>query len=409
MKNKLILKVAVFSVFIYILAFTACGGGGGGAGGASIPAGEYTTHNPTGWGGSGYEGGSSSGGSGGGGSNVIQGGTPLSVTGYNYNGQTYSTLQELVDAISTDAFPTGQTIISFTCTTATGGTETRQAKVTKSASGNTIEHQYKAQIPIQGGQPVEILFYKNNGISVADIIAQAGLTPETVGDVTFPLENILIDGTSYPTGSTITADGDISFSTITGTCAKWGIDTSGNIEFSSALENGETVVINAQNIAKINIPTDKTVTLDLSNASMQDNKVDRYCFPTDQLLSRANLIGITLPAGLQTIDAQAFAHCTNLTAITIPDNVTSIGTQAFNECEALENITIPGGVTSIGTGAFQDCTGLNSVTISSGVGTIGVQAFTGCRGLTSINIGSVSEIGNYAFLQCRSRFNRCFN
>ena len=28
---------------------TACGGGGGGAGGASLPADEYTTHNPGGW------------------------------------------------------------------------------------------------------------------------------------------------------------------------------------------------------------------------------------------------------------------------------------------------------------------------------------------------------------------------
>ena len=101
---------------------------------------------------------------------------------------------------------------------------------------------------------------------------------------------------------------------------------------------------------------------------MQDNKVDRYCFPTDQLLSRANLIGITLPAGLQTIDAQAFAHCTNLEAITIPDNVSSIGTQAFNECAALETITIPGGVTLIDINAFENCTGLQSVTFSSGVG-----------------------------------------
>ena len=172
MKNKLLYGFVLFSLCSCIIAFVSCGGGGGGGGavGASLSDAEYTTHNPGGWGGGG-SGTSSGGSSGGNGSNVtISGSTPLNVTGYSFGGQTYPTVEALNEVIGTDAFPEGQTLINFTCTTATGATETRQVRVTKTVDGNninvSIEHQYKALFPVSGGGTQEINFYKNDGIVV---------------------------------------------------------------------------------------------------------------------------------------------------------------------------------------------------------------------------------------------------
>ncbi|MBO4732734.1 MAG: hypothetical protein J5597_08055, partial [Spirochaetaceae bacterium] len=70
-------------VFYCTFSLISCGGG---AGGASIPAGEYTTHNNSGWGGNG------SNGSNGGSNNGVNttGGTPIVVANYVYNGNSYS-------------------------------------------------------------------------------------------------------------------------------------------------------------------------------------------------------------------------------------------------------------------------------------------------------------------------------
>ena len=99
MSSKLILRIVVFSVFIYILTFASCGGGGGG--GASLPDSQYSTHNPGGWGGNGGSGGTD--GSGSGGVNTT-GGTPLVVDHYVYNGATYTgaQIQDLIAAIQND-------------------------------------------------------------------------------------------------------------------------------------------------------------------------------------------------------------------------------------------------------------------------------------------------------------------
>ncbi|MBP5793698.1 MAG: hypothetical protein J6W46_08685, partial [Spirochaetaceae bacterium] len=132
MKKILIPIMLLFSFILF-----SCGGGGGGAAGASIPDSEYTTHNPHGWGG-GSGSGSGSGGNGGSNNGTIMGGTPLTVTGYTYNGQTYTSVEELRNAIAENA-PEGQFTIPFTCTVAGGGSETRTARITKTVSGNDTE------------------------------------------------------------------------------------------------------------------------------------------------------------------------------------------------------------------------------------------------------------------------------
>ena len=107
-----------------------------------------------------------------------------------------------------------------------------------------------------------------------------------------------------------------------------------------------------------------------------------------------------IPNGVTSIGNNAFLYCYGLTSITIPNSVTSIGFGAFYACTGLTSITIPNSVTSIGVRAFRDCFGLTSINIPSSVTSIGYEAFYRCIGLTSITIPSVTSIGNETFYGC---------
>ena len=118
---------------------------------------------------------------------------------------------------------------------------------------------------------------------------------------------------------------------------------------------------------------------------------------------KSNLIKISLPENLTSIEYEAFNSCSSLTSITIPNSVTSIGNSAFSGCSSLTSITIPNSVTFIGDGAFYNCSSLTSITIPNSVTSIGRGAFSSCSSLTSITIpNSVTSIGNDAFSSCSS-------
>ena len=160
------------------------------------------------------------------------------------------------------------------------------------------------------------------------------------------------------------------------------------------------------------------------------------------------LVCITIPKGVKTIEPGAFYGCNRLIGITIPGSVTDIGEYAFlytgwynsqpngdvyagkvyykykdtmpnntsvkikngtkgiaggafYNCTGLKSITIPNSVTSVGYSAFERCTGLKSIKIPNSVTSIGNWAFMACRGLTSVTIGNgVTSIGYGAFRNC---------
>ncbi len=112
---------------------------------------------------------------------------------------------------------------------------------------------------------------------------------------------------------------------------------------------------------------------------------------------------IALPEGVTSIGGHAFSGCSSLETITLPEGVTSIGDYAFNWCTSLETITLPEGLTSFGDCAFCDCHKLTSVTIPDGVTSIGNQAFYRCTSIETITIPEgVTSIGNRAFAKCES-------
>ena len=147
-----------------------------------------------------------------------------------------------------------------------------------------------------------------------------------------------------------------------------------------------------------------------------------------------SLTSVTIPDSVTSIGVGAFAYCTSLSTVAIGNGVTSIGAYAFAYCSSLERLTVAdgntvyhsagnciietatktlvvgckssviptdGSVTSIGDGAFLYCDSLTSVAIPDSVTSIGWGAFSGCTSLTSVTIpDSVTSIGDYAFDGC---------
>lgn len=97
----------------------------------------------------------------------------------------------------------------------------------------------------------------------------------------------------------------------------------------------------------------------------------------------------------------AFAYCGELVNVTIPDSVTSIEDGVFFRCVSLSNITIPDSVTSIGNVAFENCSGLTSITIPNSVTGIGSGAFARCSRLTDVAVpDSVTNMESDVFDGC---------
>ncbi|STX27908.1 bacterial surface protein 26-residue repeat [Legionella beliardensis] len=115
----------------------------------------------------------------------------------------------------------------------------------------------------------------------------------------------------------------------------------------------------------------------------------------------SSLQTITIPVGVTTIGAGAFSHCSSLQAITIPAGVTTIDNGTFAKCSSLQTIVFPAGITAIGARAFSECRSLQRITLPAEVTTIGIGAFRGCRSLQRITIpAGVTTIANTAFINC---------
>lgn len=137
------------------------------------------------------------------------------------------------------------------------------------------------------------------------------------------------------------------------------------------------------------------ITANLSSAT----KVGEGAFAFNQSLTE-----VTLNAGLEEIEAYAFAHCkslakvnydTNSETCVLPENVTKIGDYAFMNTKVvfkdLEKVT------AIGNYAFAH-TLVKEIVLNENGTAIGDNAFYACEQLTSVdNMGSVTEIGESAF------------
>lgn len=192
------------------------------------------------------------------------------------------------------------------------------------------------------------------------------------------------------------------------------------------------------------IPTDGSVTT-----------LAKYAF-----LALPDLVNVSIPRGITTVESGAISSCDNLVSIHLSDTVTSyasqasynsqadnlstltvdpknpvyhssgncivqtqtktlvqgcknskiptdgsitaIGTGAFTGVKNLTAIAIPEGVTAIGSYPFSYCLDLVSVSLPSTLQTVGEKAFN-ATGLTDITFpSSVTTIGRYCLDQCKS-------
>ena len=91
-----------------------------------------------------------------------------------------------------------------------------------------------------------------------------------------------------------------------------------------------------------------------------------------------DLLGITLPAGLETIGDSAFFSCDGFTEISLPDSLLSIGNKAFSGCTGFTEITFPQNLKRIGYSAFADCANITTLYLPASLEEIGRDAFLGC-------------------------------
>lgn len=96
-----------------------------------------------------------------------------------------------------------------------------------------------------------------------------------------------------------------------------------------------------------------------------------------------NLVGVSIPSSVKSIEDFTFLGCTALKDVVIPDTIRYIGSEAFRECHSLKEITIPQSVDSISGGAFTYCSGLEKITILNPKCSIGMYDAEGSKTIFS--------------------------
>lgn len=176
------------------------------------------------------------------------------------------------------------------------------------------------------------------------------------------------------------------------------------------------------------LETGQLYSIDLSEATIEDNNVNAYSFQYCDLLQY-----VTLPSGLDKIGRHGFSYCYNLLSIEFPQ-IKAIDNYAFFFCRYLNNVCIPSSMNTIGDNPFAS-NKMNRFTVEEGsifkvsnhtlqsnngqiiyscLGDVGGyfeipnmvkkvrnMAFRGCDGITSLVIPeSVTSIGTYSFYEC---------
>ena len=120
---------------------------------------------------------------------------------------------------------------------------------------------------------------------------------------------------------------------------------------------------------------------------------------TEAFKENDEILSITLPNTLLTIDSHAFYSCENLEQVSFNEGLKTIGTYAFRGCK-LTSAIIPETVNSIGSGCFSDCAYLKTVKLPKALNKIESWLFSGCP-ITNIDIpDNVKQIGELAFVNC---------
>lgn len=266
------------------VTLAACGGGGGGGGFSSGSLGDGTNGNGSKnkfhhdaemgkWGSSNATGGGSFGCI----NDIYINGNPsLDVTGYTFNGTTYSDLKDFAKAI----FEIGTTEdVFYVNFNVNGESAPKTARIRANGAANpgddlTIDYQYKATYTIQtatatSATPQEAFYYKRDGLNLNLPILSDSDYAEPDGDgIEYHANKWLVQGQTVSGGNVlIHVFGDVAIGDITPTVDRtYGFKNSGELVVNST---GTVAVNNSgrSSITKIELPTSGSVALDLSQVT----------------------------------------------------------------------------------------------------------------------------------------------
>lgn len=157
----------------------------------------------------------------------------------------------------------------------------------------------------------------------------------------------------------------------------------------------------------------------LTSVSLTDGlkKIETSAF------SGCNLDGLTLPASLTKVGANAFAEnisltdavilgktefdsgtfkgCKNLIAVCFKNSIRILPNEMFRECVKLQNVVLPTGLKTLGSYIFYGCSLLESIVLPDTLTDIGRYGFGCCKSLRSIEIPKgVTKISEWIFTEC---------
>lgn len=90
-------------------------------------------------------------------------------------------------------------------------------------------------------------------------------------------------------------------------------------------------------------------------------------------------------------------------SVTIPEGIEVIEAYAFSSCEKITDIILPSSLKIMKEAVFVSCTGLEKIVISEGTTTLSDWTFNGCHNLKEVTIPrSVIKIGDNQFSSCSS-------
>ncbi len=115
-------------------------------------------------------------------------------------------------------------------------------------------------------------------------------------------------------------------------------------------------------------------------------------YETDVQYSCENIVSLTIPASVHTIDAKAFFGWLDLETVELSEGMRKIDMAAFAFNHSLKSFEFPAGLDYIGQGAFYQCKSLTAVTLPEGMSSIGDHAFAECENLNSVTVPNDAPI-----------------